>query len=242
MGNETIFRDLQKDIAGRLAADPYFVDISILSEYKTDLLTDITNSLGVLTEKNSKIGTCVLIMQMIGNNEFPDVPGAVMGMEIQIRVLEDVLINTSTNGTGKDSLTTCRHIIRQLHLYQPFGLSTVITAQKPTMVPVQDPIAPLAYECRFWTREATTGSFKKTATPVILPKAGTTPLSVEIECGSIATGLKIYYTTDGTHPSAVNSAAILYSGPFTQSSPATVRAVAYVDGQIDSDCWMSVYQ
>lgn len=242
MGNETIFRDLQRDVAGRLAADPYFIDINILTEYKTDLLTEITNSLGAMTAKDSKVGTCVLIMQLIGNNEFPDIPGAVMGMEIQIRVLEDVLINTGATGTGKDALTTCRHIIRQLHLYQPFGISTVIVAQKPTMIPVQDPIAPLAYECRFYTREATTGSFKKTATPVIKPKGGTTPLSVEIECGSIDPALAIYYTTDGSHPSAVNSAAILYSGPFTQATAATVRAVAYVPGQIDSDCWMSVYQ
>ncbi len=242
MGNETIFLDLQRDIAGRLAADPYFVDISILTEDKTDLLTEITNSLGALTEKGGKVGTCVLVMQMIGNNEFPDVPGAVMGMEVQIRVLEDRMVNTSTSGTQKAALTTCRHIIRQLHLYQPYGLSTVIVAQKPTMIPVQDPIAPLAYECRFYTREATTGSFKKTATPVIKPKSGTTPLSVEIECGSIDPALKIYYTTDGTHPSAVNPSSTLYSGPFTQASPATVRAVAYVDGQLDSDCWMSVYQ
>lgn len=58
----------------------------------------------------------------------------------------------------------------------------------------------------------------------------TTPQQIIINTAT--EGAQIYYTTDGSTPSATNG--ILYSGPFTLSKTCILRAVAIADGMNDS--------
>ena len=68
-------------------------------------------------------------------------------------------------------------------------------------------------------------------TPVISPAGGSYSgsISVTITCGS--TDAEIYYTTDGSTP---GRSSTRYTGAFTVSVPATVKAVAIKDGLDDS--------
>ncbi|NBI92643.1 hypothetical protein D3Z45_19220 [Lachnospiraceae bacterium] len=68
-------------------------------------------------------------------------------------------------------------------------------------------------------------------TPVISPAGGSYSgsVSVTITCGS--TDAEIYYTTDGSTP---GRSSTRYTGAFTVSAPATVKAVAIKDGLNDS--------
>ena len=72
--------------------------------------------------------------------------------------------------------------------------------------------------------------------PVITPEGGTfltseTPsVTVSISCGT--DGATIYYTTDGTEPSATNGTA--YTESFTVNTTTTVKAVAVKDGESSS--------
>lgn len=68
-------------------------------------------------------------------------------------------------------------------------------------------------------------------TPVISPAGGsyTGSVSVTITCGS--TDAEIYYTTDGSTP---DRGSARYTGAFTVTVPATVKAVAIKDGLNDS--------
>ena len=69
------------------------------------------------------------------------------------------------------------------------------------------------------------------ATPAITPNGGSiyTTDDVTITCGT--PGVSIYYTIDGSTPTA-NSTE--YSGPFTLSSDATIKAIAVKDGMTNS--------
>ena len=111
-------------------------------------------------------------------------------------------------------------------------MATVLTAKpQQSIVPVVDPIAPLAYEVRFECRESNPDLFPKVAMPSITPKSGTSPVEVAIDCRTL--GAAIYYTTDGSYPSAVNKAATLYSTPFQVASAKKVRAVGSLPGYLD---------
>ena len=73
------------------------------------------------------------------------------------------------------------------------------------------------------------------ATPLISPAGGTFsgPTDVTISCAT--PGATIYYSIDGSSPTA---SSILYTGPFHLAAnfkiTPTVKAVAYVDGMVDS--------
>ena len=69
----------------------------------------------------------------------------------------------------------------------------------------------------------------KVATPTILC-SNNTDNEVTISC--TAEGAAIYYTTNGTTPT---SSSKLYTGKFTIKSTKTVKAIAIIDGAIDSE-------
>ncbi|HOT77152.1 MAG TPA: chitobiase/beta-hexosaminidase C-terminal domain-containing protein, partial [Candidatus Wallbacteria bacterium] len=74
---------------------------------------------------------------------------------------------------------------------------------------------------------------EKVATPVISPSGGTftTAQSVTISCST--SGAAIYYTTDGTTPSASNGT--LYSSAISVTSTKTIKAIAVKSGMTDSE-------
>lgn len=80
---------------------------------------------------------------------------------------------------------------------------------------------------------------QKAAVPVMTPSAGlyTAAQTVQITCATA--GASIYYTTDGSTPSA--AAGTLYSGPITVSSTKTIKAVAIKSGYTDSDAVNAYY-
>ena len=81
------------------------------------------------------------------------------------------------------------------------------------------------------TAEYTITNMEVVATPVITPEAGNynEPQQITITCATDEA--LIYYTTDGTEPTAEST---LYDGPFTLSVSAIVKAIAVKEGYTDS--------
>lgn len=77
-----------------------------------------------------------------------------------------------------------------------------------------------------------TGTLVAASTPVITPSSGEITADTEITITCSADGASIYYTIDGSEPSAENGT--LYTGAFTLSAAATVKAVAVASGLADS--------
>lgn len=84
----------------------------------------------------------------------------------------------------------------------------------------------------------TISNIETVATPVIAPDAGNynEPQQITITCATDEA--LIYYTTDGTDPTAEST---LYTEPFTLSASATVKAVAVKEGYNNSDIASAVY-
>lgn len=74
---------------------------------------------------------------------------------------------------------------------------------------------------------------EKVATPVITPESGVYNSAQTVSISTTTTGAAIYYTTDGSTPN--KNSSNLYSGEFTVSSTATIKAIAYKQGMTDSE-------
>ena len=87
-------------------------------------------------------------------------------------------------------------------------------------------------------RSTTSGGAVAVATPTISPASGsfTDSETVTITCST--SGATIYYTTDGSTPSASNGTQ--YSGSFTVTTTTTVKAIAVKDG-VNSEVASATY-
>ncbi len=70
-------------------------------------------------------------------------------------------------------------------------------------------------------------------TPVITPEGGQITADEQITITCATEGASIYYTLDGTTPSATNGT--LYTEPFTISEDCTIKAIAVMEGITDSE-------
>ncbi|MBQ6277956.1 MAG: chitobiase/beta-hexosaminidase C-terminal domain-containing protein [Bacteroidales bacterium] len=84
----------------------------------------------------------------------------------------------------------------------------------------------------------TISNIETVATPVIAPEAGNynDPQQITVTCATDEA--IIYYTTDGTDPTAEST---LYTEPFTLSASATVKAIAIKEGMNDSEIASAAY-
>ncbi len=89
-----------------------------------------------------------------------------------------------------------------------------------------------------WLEFIPVNTIQKAATPNINPISGSYTSAQEVSITTATEGAEIYYTADGSEPSASNGN--LYTEPFTLLASATVKAIAYKSGMRESDRAVSV--
>jgi hypothetical protein len=82
------------------------------------------------------------------------------------------------------------------------------------------------------------GATPTAAAPAITPAAGTYTLPVTVTMTDTTAGASIYYTLNGTTPTA---ASTLYTAPFALSGPVTVEAIAVASGYTNSTVTSNAY-
>ncbi|GBU27104.1 hypothetical protein R84B8_00627 [Treponema sp. R8-4-B8] len=81
-------------------------------------------------------------------------------------------------------------------------------------------------------------TLSKAATPTASPSAGTYTSVQSVTLNTTTADAKIYYTTNGTNPTASSS---LYSGAISIDTTTTLKAIAVKDGWNNSDIMTAVY-
>ena len=226
---------IQLDIAERLRADEYFTVIKVLGEDKEDITSETEAALGPLNEQGGKTGICAIVQQPIGTDEFANVTGGPVELDIVVLILENRVVNkdTTNGGTGKMAWDVAKRVLKLLKNYRATGLCRGLNAKTPTIVPSDAFPGAVAYEVRFQTSEADSNLDTRVVDVVISPASGAAPQTVTLTCATA--GASIYYTLDGTHPWSGNAAAVLYSAPFNVATPKTLRCCAFKTGSIASN-------
>lgn len=231
--DDAILTNQQEELFQRTKADTKLADVTVLNEFKGDIVSGIEEALGLVKKRTNKIGACIILLQAIADPTPIEVAGAVLDTEFTFRVLEDPVTNSGANGTGIRALTICRRLVRIHHFYQARGMMGIVEAKKPCIVPVTDQFAPVAYEVRFTSSEESFDPNLKVATPAIAPGGGVVPQAVTLSC--VTAGAQIYYTVDGSHPWSGNPTALLYAAPINVVAAATLRAGAFKAGMVASN-------
>lgn len=229
--NDTLLEDAQEDVKARLENDTFFADIPVLLQRKGDIESDVENALGVLNEKSGKCGICAVVL--MPEVEAPDgeLPGPELTVIQSVQIIERPIINQDAlSGTGKSAERVALNVANLLHRYIAFHLGWTMMAHRKPIRPLGSEPGLVQYLVVVLFRTGLTRTNQ-----VRQPEAAKTGSNlITLTCATY--GAAIYYTTDGSYPGPANSAATLYSAPFTPASGVTlVRAGATKTGYIPSN-------
>lgn len=211
----------QVDIAARLEADPYFEDVTVLKQRDAVLESDIERALSTLTEKDSKIGVCAIVLMPTLTIDGTNAPGPLYGVSLSVQVIENPTFNLNEGGTGK-SAEQIAHRVRQILHHFVNGYGSTFSFAK--LEPLPRPDGEISYGVTF-SRKSGDTPLPKVEAPRLSATNEAAPATVTLTCDTVG-AVVIRYTTDGSPPCAGNAAALVYSAPFVQATAATIRAAA----------------
>jgi hypothetical protein len=214
----------QEDIGGRLSADPYFADITVLVQRKGVTENDIEAALSVINEKIGKIGAIAIIIMPELQPDSGQTPGARYFVRTTVQVIEQPLFNLGDTGTGKSAEQIAERIRQVLHFFST-GRGNVYTFDGMQPIAVEE--GKISYGVAF-RRVGGDSAIIKVADVEITATGAAAPATVTLACATA--GAAIWYTTDGSFPSSANATATQYTVPFAQATAATIRAAAEKSG------------
>lgn len=188
--------------------------------------TKINNTLAGLEARNGKRGTAVIVGMPILANVNPAMYGVQGDVIIELRVIENIMVNEGADGTGftAESLAyLLAQMIPQMN-FAPFGQ---LIAEKNLITPVPEAVMDKRIEYRVRLKVTSHARpYDKCPTPVISTSGGYVTLSG---------GGSLWYTTDASYPGPGNAAAVPYTAPFAQPSGVQLRAAAHAEDKMSSD-------
>lgn len=226
---DTLLSTLQEDIAERCRADEILGAFRVITERRADIASEVQTALGLVESSAGGQGLAIVVLQLVGDSEAGDLPHPFLRLEPAIRILEHPVLN---QGALK-CIDVARRVARVFWHYQPMTLASAFVPGSPFIRPVADPLAPVAYEVVFECYESEISGSTKVVAPTIEGSSATVPTTVTLTTSTA--GAQIYYTLDGSHPHPGEASSIPYTGAFSLTYAARVRAAAYLSGSIASD-------
>lgn len=220
------------ELAARLEADPYFVDIPVVVAEEGNVFEEIKRRQAVMTEKCGKRGVAVVIPQVIGDDEYPEVALGPLLLRPAFEVVELVTLNRDPNGTGKSARQVARRIRDVIKPLALPGLLTDMVPEKPCIEPVaavpEMGTNVVAYRVNFRAFEAEATTPSVAAMPLLSEAAG------QLVLATATADAAIWYTLDDSYPAPNYGESQLYSGPLTLAAGTWIlRCGAYLAGATD---------
>lgn len=136
--------EVQDSLSGLLKQSPFFARIPIFTEKLKDIENEIDTALGSLAG-----GACVVVITPKATVTKPNLPGPYFDdVVIVVRILENVLINQSPEGTQVPASALAEGVAHALHLQHTGGGKIIICAGL-SIVPDE---ANLIYDVTFKTK------------------------------------------------------------------------------------------
>jgi hypothetical protein len=132
---------LQTDLAARLARHDEFAGIRILTERAKDFLGDVDRALGGL-DADYKTGIFLLIGTPTTTTPNAQIPGPQLGIIATCTISENVLQNTSDNGSNVAASDMALDVLRALCGFQPPQCGKPLQPSNPPIRVVEDPFDP----------------------------------------------------------------------------------------------------
>ena len=239
-----IIDQLPLELAKRIQSDEYFANIPVVVAEKGNVVRQMEVAQAVMTNKGGNRGVCVVVLQMVADDEFTEVNLGPMKLYPTLQVIENVELNNDENGTKKSARKVARRLVEVLKPLRLGGLTTEFVPDKPCLEPGVVPQGTgeslISYLVNFYCFEADAEPLAMVANIGFATVAGQLVLS----CAT--PGSRIFYTVDQSFPAppaaVPGSTAQLYGGPIDIPADGyTVRACGYAGGMIASQVeWANV--
>ncbi len=227
---QDVIERLPYELEARLAADPYFLDIPVVVADEGNVEQELDKKRSVVTTKSGKRGAAVIVLQIVGQNEFSEVKFGPLRLHPAFLVIEQRELNRGPNGTGKSARQIARRIVDVIVSCRLEMLCWEFVADQPTIEPIavkdKDGANLIGYQVNFWTVEADAEPITQMTAPVLSAEPGE-----DLTITSDNPGAEIYFTINDSYPWKGNPMAVLYSQPVPIPDVGfTIRACAYQPG------------
>lgn len=225
----------QQDLFAMLCSDAAFATVNIVNERK--LIVDSTVQFDAiwLTPRNGRSGNGVLVREPKLNFKSPGAPGPLFTITFPVQVFQagDAALLPDVGG-GFTAPQLAIAVVNALHQWQVDGLG-MIAFDGNAYAPVYDYDGLNCIEVTPTVQISGSAPTDRVGVPIISGDAAAVAIT------SATAEAEIYYTTDGTFPTApgavdpvsqapLNAGSTLYSAPFAATAGTIIRACAYQTG------------
>jgi hypothetical protein len=225
----------QDDMTARLMADATCGQVTVFSQRKGITENDVKTRLAALNQTGGVVGLVLIVLMPKLLAQEANTPGAMYATRYSVQVIDWPAVRRQTTLGIQITAETMAERVRQILHFASFGRGQALFFDGMEPLPMADPNQ-ISYAINFRKMGADT-AVSKVATPTITPNGGAV---AEITLACSTSGAAIYYSVDGSYPSAIAAAAspatsTIYSVPFTPGAACTLRVAASKSGLQQSD-------
>jgi|GEM_PF-1681709 len=228
----------QDDLASRLQSDEVLGGkVKVFSQRKGLTENDVLTALGAMNSEGGKSGAVIIVLMPQLALEARDAPGPQYFVRYPIQIIDwPVVRRNGVGGVGISAESLAQRVRQVVHLSN-FGRGQALSFDAIEPAAMNDPtkVSYIAY----FKKIGSDPRLLKPAAIVFSPTSGAVPQTITLTCST--PDVDIWYTTDGSYPGPRNPSAILYTGPFTLTNGATVRASPWITAYQQGDVYQQTY-
>jgi hypothetical protein len=224
---DNLLINAKSDLYYRLLGDELLAPVSILIDDEHDMANRALVDAGPRNVRAGKTGASVTVSAVaVLTLNSGETPTPLMSLSCVLEVMEDVIINAGTDGTGLNAGEIVARLIQLLHQshFDNRFTGLRLAPSAPIVEIDAEKNGHRGYAVTFVADQLNFNVIATCSSVIIDDDDGV----VTLTCPT--SGTTIYYTIDGSYPGSGNTAATVYTVPLTPSSGVTIRAAAQKTG------------